>query len=90
MRGRDASSGMDGEVDPTAASIDEARFWTAIYHELLEMEEKVLGRVKELMAAQSETARREVILTNVPVIEAQAARFRERLGYWKLRLDQFE
>ena len=81
---------MDGEVDPTGASIDEARFWTAIYHELLEMEEKVLGRVRELMAAQSETARREVTLTNVPVIEAQAARFRERLGYWELRLDQLK
>ena len=48
----------------------------------------MLARVKELMATQSETARREVRLTNVPVIEAQVARFRDRLGYWKARLEQ--
>lgn len=88
MRGRDSSSGMDGEVDPAGASKEEALFWTRIYSEIFEMEEKVLSRVKELMAAQSETARREVRLTNVPVIEAQSARFRDRLGYWEERLRQ--
>ena len=86
LRGRDASSGMDGEVDPTDASKEEAVFWTKIYSDIWEMEEKVLTRVQELMATQSETVRREVRLTNVPVIEAQAARFRDRLGYWEARL----
>jgi hypothetical protein len=86
LRGRDASAGMEGEVDPAGASREEAQFWTGIYSEILEMEEKVLSRVLELMAAQSETARREVQLTNVPVIEAQAARFRDRLGYWQARM----
>ncbi len=88
MRGRDASSGMDGEVDPAHASQEEVVFWTRVYGEILEMEEKVLRRVEELMAAQSPTARREVQLTNVPVIEAQAARFRDRLGYWEARMRQ--
>lgn len=86
MRGRDASSGMDGEVDPRTASLDEALFWRKVYVEILAMEEKVLARVKELMAAESDTARREVELTNVPVITAQADRFRARLGYWDDRL----
>ena len=40
------------------------------------------------MHTQSETAQREVELTNVPVIEAQAGRFRDRLGYWETRLRQ--
>ncbi|HEV1998485.1 MAG TPA: hypothetical protein VGR61_10200, partial [Candidatus Dormibacteraeota bacterium] len=71
---------------PSAASNDEAVFWTKIYRDIWEMEEKVLGRVKELMLTQSETVRREVRLTNVPVIEAQASRFRDRLGYWEARL----
>ena len=79
---------MEGEVDPASASKDEALFWTRIYGEISEMEEQVLARVKELMAAQSETARREVRLTNVPVIEAQSARFHERLGFWEERLRQ--
>ena len=79
---------MDGEVDPATASKEEALFWTGIYGEIWEMEEKVLARVHELMVDQSETARREVQLTNVPVIEAQSARVRERLGYWQQRLRQ--
>ena len=81
---------MDGEVDPAHASREQAVFWTRVYREILEMEEKVLARVTELMHAQSATARREVELTNVPVIEAQAARFRDRLGYWETRLRQLE
>lgn len=38
------------------------------------------------MEAQSEVARHEVQLTNVPVVEAQAGRFRQRLGYWETRV----
>gem|GEM_PF-7029968 len=68
------------------ASRDEALFWTSIYGEILDMEEKVLARAWELMTAQSQTARRRVSLTNVSVIEAQSARFRDRLGYWEERL----
>ncbi|GAC1326993.1 MAG: hypothetical protein NVSMB17_00460 [Candidatus Dormibacteria bacterium] len=90
LRGRDATSGLDGEVDPDTASKHEATFWRGIYSDLLAMEEKVLARVNELMESQSETARREVVLTNVPVIEAQAARFRDRLGYWEARLRELE
>jgi hypothetical protein len=39
-----------------------------------------------LMATQSEEGRREVELTNVPVVVAQAERFRQRLGYWEARV----
>jgi hypothetical protein len=41
------------------------------------------------MISQSDEARREVELTNVPVVIAQAERFRQRLGYWEARLRQF-
>ena len=41
LRGRDSSSGMDGEVDPAHASKEEAIFWARVYREILEMEEKV-------------------------------------------------
>jgi hypothetical protein len=50
------------------------------------MEEKVLARIRQLMAAESEQVRREVELTNVPVVVAQAERFRQRLGYWDARV----
>jgi hypothetical protein len=54
------------------------------------MEEKVLARIRQLMETQSETAKREVELTNVPVVVAQAERFRQRLGYWDARVQDLE
>jgi hypothetical protein len=81
-RGGDHSLGMDDEADPETASLEQALFWRNIYTEILAMEEAVLERIHELMAAQSPQARREVELTNVPVVVAQADRFRSRWGIW--------
>jgi hypothetical protein len=89
-RGGDASQAMDDEGDPTSASMEQALYWRQIYQEILAMEEKVLKRIKDLMAKQSPEARREVELTNVPVVAAQAERFRQRLGYWTARVRELE
>jgi hypothetical protein len=83
IRGGDDSLGMDGEVDPATASLEQALFWRNIYREILTMEEAVLERIKQLMVDQSPQAQREVELTNVPVVVAQAERFRSRLGFWE-------
>jgi hypothetical protein len=82
-RGGDDSLGMDGEADPATATLEQALFWRKIYTEILAMEEAVLERIRQLMADQSPQARREVELTNVPVVVAQAERFRSRLGFWE-------
>jgi hypothetical protein len=89
-RGGDASQAMDGEGDPKSASMEQALFWRQIYREILAMEEKVLERIQELMSKQSAQARREVELTNVPVVVAQAERFRQRLGFWAARVRELE
>ncbi len=73
---------MNDEPDPASATLEQALFWRNIYTEILTMEEAVLGRIHELMARQSPEARREVELTNVPVVVAQVERFRARLGIW--------
>ena len=85
-RGGDHSVGMDGEADPATASLEQALFWREIYTEILAMEESVLEHIRQLMAEQSLQARREVELTNVPVVAAQADRFRARLGFWESRV----
>lgn len=85
MRGGDWNQTMDGEVAPSDATFEQAVYWSQIYREILAMEEKVLERVHQLMSTQSATVRREVELTNVPVIVAQAERFRQRLSYWDAR-----
>lgn len=82
-RGGDDSLGMEGEADPASASLEQAEFWRNIYAEILVMEEAVLERIQQLMADQSPQARHEVELTNVPVVVAQAERFRSRLGFWE-------
>jgi hypothetical protein len=82
-RGGDDSLGMEGEADLATATLEQAVFWKDTYTEILAMEESVLARIRQLMASQSPVARREVELTNVPVVVAQAARFRSRLGFWE-------
>jgi hypothetical protein len=90
QRGGDASVGMDGEGDPKSASMEQAIYWRQIYREILAMEEKVMERIQDLMATQSAEARHEVELTNVPVVAAQAERFRKRLGFWTARVLELE
>jgi len=89
-RGGDWSQRMHGEGVPGDASLEQAVYWQKIYTEILAMEEKVLVRIRQLMQTQSETARREVELTNVPVVVAQAERFRQRLGYWDTRIAELQ
>ena len=73
-------------MDPDGASLDQALFWRNIYTEILQMEESVLARIRQLMARQSPQARREVELTNVPVVVAQVERFRARRRIWESRV----
>jgi hypothetical protein len=89
-RGGDASQSMDGEIDPKTASLEQALYWRQIYREILGMEEKVMARIQDLMSKQSPEARREVELTNVPVVAAQAERFRQRLGFWTARVQELK
>jgi hypothetical protein len=90
IRGGDTDQGMDEEHDIATSSLEEAMFWRRTYSEIVAMEEAVMVRVRELMAKQSEVARREVELSNVPVIAGQLERFRFRLQGWEARLRQLE
>src|SRR5487761_253564 len=87
-RGGDWTQPMNGEVASSHATLGQALYWRQIYSEVLGMEEKVLKRIRQLMTKQSDEARREVELTNVPVVVAQAERFRQRLGYWETRVHE--
>jgi hypothetical protein len=81
-RGGDNSLGMDDEADPATATLEQALFWRNIYTEILTMEEAVLARIRQLMTSQTPEARREVELTNVPVVVSQVERFRARHDIW--------
>jgi hypothetical protein len=81
---------MDGEGVLADSTLESALYWRQIYSEMLEMEERVLARIDLLMDKQSELVRREVALANVPVVVAQADRFRQRLGYWETRVTELD
>jgi hypothetical protein len=81
---------MDGEGIPGEATIEHALYWRRIYGEILAMEEQVLERIDQLMSTQADEVRREVELTNVPVVVAQVERFRRRLGYWQARVTELD
>ncbi len=81
---------MDEEGRPEEANLGQALYWTQIYAEILAMEEAVLDRIRQLMRGQSPEARHEVELTNVPVVVAQAERFRRRHGYWEARARELQ
>ena len=89
-RGGNPDQLMDGEADLDTASMEQALFWTKVYAEILDMEEGVMARIQELMAAESPTVRREVQLTNVPVIASQVARFRQRHEYWDVKVKELQ
>jgi hypothetical protein len=90
VRGGDWGQRMDTEMVPSDATLGQAVYWTQIYKEILEMEETVLARIEQLMAFQSVEGRREVELTNIPVVVAQAERFRRRHGYWATRVRELQ
>jgi hypothetical protein len=90
VRGGDWTLGMDGEGAPADATLEHAVYWRQIYSEILEMEEKVLARIRQLMSTQSDEGRKEVELTNVPVVVAQAEKFRQRLSYWDARIAELD
>jgi len=90
VRGGDWAQAMDGEMLAGQATMKEARYWRQIYTEIVTMEELVLDRIRQLMLTQGTEVRREVELTNVPVVAAQLERFRKRLGYWDDRIRELE
>jgi hypothetical protein len=81
---------MDGEGNPSSSTLQHANYWKAIYIDILEMQEKVLNRIRILMALEPIEIQREVELTNVPVVVAQVERFRQRLGYWDARIAELD
>ena len=88
--GRIWSQASDGEGVLDESTLELALYWRQIYSEMLEMEERVLARIDLLMDTHSSVVKREVELTNVPLVVAQAERFRQRLGYWEARITELD
>jgi hypothetical protein len=89
-RSGDWSQPMDGEGNLALSTIEQAIYWRQIYADILEMQEKVLNRIRVLMSLELIEIQHEVELTNVPVVVAQVERFRQRLSYWDSRIAELD
>jgi hypothetical protein len=83
-RGADTERPIEGE-DPTIYSPEVNRRWQAAYSELLHLETGLLHFLSEQVPRMSADAQREAQLTNLPLIESQVERFRQRLEFWRQR-----
>ena len=73
--------GMEDEADPASASLEQALFWRDVYSEILGMEESApCPHPPTHGGASLPRLRREVELTNVPVVVAQVERFQIPVG----------
>ena len=90
IRGGGWGQTMDDGAVLAASTLERAIYWRQIYSEMLEMEEMVLARIDLLMDTHSEVVKGEVELANVPVVVAQAERFRQRLGFWEARITELD
>jgi len=87
--GGDRSRLLRGE-DPQTGYPDDARHWIAVYRELLDFKQDMLRTIDEHVPQISDSAREEVLGTDVPVMQAEAARFVDRLSFWEGRLQELE
>lgn len=94
-RGREESRGallylqrhLESE-DPETSSIEVAEAWERAYSELVDFEEKMLARLKDLLPTLSTDARHEAELTNLPMIVQHLQGFRYRRAHWRGRLEE--
>lgn len=76
--------------DPGSEYADDARHWIAVYHELLDFKQDILRTIRKDMEQMSESARHELVDTDLPVMEAEARRFEHRISFWEGRLEELE
>ncbi len=63
----------------------DVNYWIEVYSEIVVMQEKMLERVRELMAAEPPHLFGEVEFANILALAELEDRFRARLRYWERR-----
>ncbi|HKW59224.1 MAG TPA: hypothetical protein VJR46_05675 [Candidatus Dormibacteraeota bacterium] len=88
-QGADLDRPLPGE-DPDSGSLAEAQRWLAVYHHLVHLEQELLDTLARMIPSMPDAAQKEAEATNLPVLAAQAERFRRRLAFWQRRRDELE
>lgn len=75
---------LEGE-DPRTAFPQDARHWIAVYREMTEFKEGILGRIRTLIATMPAAARQDAMDNDVAILEDQLQRYHRRLEFWYSR-----
>ena len=75
---------IEGE-DPRTSFPQDARHWIAVYRELIEFKEGILGRIRTLSATLPAAVRQDVMDSDVAILEEQLQRYQRRLEFWYSR-----
>ncbi|MHB8688498.1 MAG: hypothetical protein ACYDB4_15070 [Candidatus Dormibacteraceae bacterium] len=84
---QDRRAQAHGERRPHHAVDRVARFRQSAYDELVRMEEALLSQLEARLPNLSRAARREVELTNLPMINEHLQTFRYRRAHWSERVE---
>ena len=83
-RALSADWGLDDE-DRGTDSLSVARFWVAVYEQLLAFDEQLYEVISEQIKRLPVVAMVEVRATKMLLVEAQLERIRTRLAFWQTR-----
>ena len=80
---------LEGE-DPSTLFARDVRHWIAIYREMIEFNEDLLGRVREQLERLPKAGRQDVIDNDISLVANQLERYRRRLDFWYARQWELE
>jgi hypothetical protein len=72
--------------DLTTEALEVALLWERAYVQLVDLEEKLLMKVRDLLPGLSLVARQEVELTNIPMLLQHLQAFKDRRALWHRRV----
>ena len=70
----------------TSASARDARRWIQVYRDLLEVQQNALNQVGEMSPGMTPDIRRECEKIDVPLLESEIDRLRDRMTFWEVRI----
>jgi hypothetical protein len=82
----DSTQRLRIEDDRAEATITQALYMVRLYTEILAMDETIIGRIRQLVVAQSNDADYEASLDNMRLVLAQLEKIGRRIAYWNARL----
>ncbi len=82
---------LPGEDPTTPYDADDSKHWTSVYGELVSFKERIVNEARQAVSeAWQKEVSRELAATDLVALEAELARFKRRLEFWRQRGEEPE